>query len=193
VAKDKKKEDKPDAGEPVNKKGGGLLMQIVVLLVMCGLAGGAGWGMSGFMSAPAVAEGEATHGPAEGAAEHAAAPAGKDVHGAPAADGHGESKDGEAPSLMGSSLLLEPIVTNIASPQDVWVRLEMALVAEGPLEEKIIQTVREDLFAYVRTLRLSQLEGPSGFISLKADLLDRAKIRSEDKVSAVLIKTLLFE
>jgi flagellar protein FliL len=194
VAKDKKKEDKPEAGEPGKKKGGGLVMQIVVLLVMCGLAGGAGWGMSGFMSAPSAAEGETAHTSTEGApADHAAAPAGKDAHGAPAADAHGESKDGEAPTLMGSALLLEPIVTNIASPQDVWVRLEMALVADGPLEEKIVQTVREDLFAYVRTLRLSQLEGPSGFISMKADLLDRARIRSEDKVSAVLIKTLLFE
>jgi flagellar protein FliL len=193
MAKDKKKEDEPEAGEPAKKNGGGLVMQIVVLLVMCGLAGGAGWGTSGFMSAPVAAEDEAAHAPADRAAkEHAAAPA-KEAHGAPAAEGHGESKEGEAPSLMGSALLLEPIVTNIASPQDVWVRLEMALVADGPLEEKLAQTVREDLFAYVRTLRLSQLEGPSGFISLKADLLDRAKIRSEDKISAVLIKTLLFE
>jgi flagellar protein FliL len=194
VAKEKKKEEKVEAGEPAKKKGGGLVMQIVVLLVMCALAGGAGWGMSGFMSAPPSSESEAEHAPAEGtAADHAAASADKDAHGAPAADGHGEAKDGETPSLMGSAQLLEPIVTNIASPQDVWVRLEMALVAEGPLEERLVQTVREDLFAYVRTLRLSQLEGPSGFISLKADLLDRAKIRSEDKVSAVLIKTLLFE
>jgi flagellar protein FliL len=184
VAKDEKKNDKTDKSKAAKKKGGGLIVQIVLLLVMCCLAGGAGWGMSGFVSASAPAKDEAAH---------AAAPVAKDAHGVPAADGHGESKEGKVASLMGSALLLEPIVTNIASPQDVWVRLEMALVAEGPLEEKIVQTVREDLFAYVRTLRLSQLEGPSGFISLKADLLDRAKIRSEDKVSAVLIKTLLFE
>lgn len=188
MAKDKKKEDKPEPGESAKKKGGGLVMQVVVLLVMCGLAGGAGWGMSGFMSAPAPSEGETAH--------QAAEPAGhaeKNEHGTPAEDGHGGSKEAGTPSLMGSARLLEPIVTNIASPQDVWVRLEMALVADAALEEKLVQTIREDLFAYVRTLRLSQLEGPSGFISLKADLLDRAKIRSEDKVSAVLIKTLLFE
>jgi flagellar protein FliL len=191
VAKDEKKNNKSEATKSASKKGGGLIMQIVLLLVMCGLAGGAGWAMSGFMSASAPAKDEAAR--AAAGTGHAAAPTEKDAHAAPVKDGHGETKEGEAPSLMGSALLLEPIVTNIASPQDVWVRLEMALVAEGPLEEKIVQTVREDLFAYVRTLRLSQLEGPSGFISLKADLLDRAKIRSEDKVSAVLIKTLLFE
>jgi flagellar protein FliL len=191
VAKDEKKNDKSEETKSANKKGGGLIMQMVLLLVMCALAGGAGWAMSGFMSASAPAKDEAAR--ASAGTEHTDAPTETDAHAAPVEDGHGESKEGEAPSLLGSALLLEPIVTNIASPQDVWVRLEMALVAEGPLEEKIVQTVREDLFAYVRTLRLSQLEGPSGFISLKADLLDRAKIRSEDKVSAVLIKTLLFE
>jgi flagellar protein FliL len=181
----------PDEPKQEKKKSGSLVMQLVMLLVMSGLAGGAGWGMSSFMTAQQSPGGKMPPLPAAG---HEAAPAGATDHAAPAA-GHGEggAKDEGPPSLMGSALLLEPIVTNIASPQDVWVRLELALVAETPLDEKLTQTIREDLFAYVRTVRLSQLEGPSGFISLKADLLDRAKIRSEDKVSAVLIKTLLFE
>jgi flagellar protein FliL len=188
MAKTETKEDK--------KRGGSLIMQLAVLVLMSALAGGAGWGMSGFMSAPPAPEGEEATAPAVGqeAAKHAA-PAPEGAHGAPTGDGHGESspKDGEPASLMGNALLLEPIVTNIASPQDVWVRLELALVAGAPLDGELAQAIREDLFAYVRTVRLSQLEGPSGFISLKADLLDRAKIRSEDKVNAVLIKTLLFE
>jgi flagellar protein FliL len=181
------------------KKGSSLITQIIVLLVMSGLAGGAGWGMSSFMTAQQIAAGDAGTVPGEGhetskpeGAKHETAAA-VDAHGAPSGGGHGGSKEGEPASLMGSALLLEPIVTNIASPQDVWVRLEIALVAQTPLEEKLTQTIREDMFAYVRTLRLSQLEGPSGFINLKADMLDRAKTRSEDKVSAVLIKTLLFE
>ncbi len=184
------------------KKGGSLIMQLVILLVMSALAGGAGWGMSGFMSAPAAAPGsEAAASAGEGeqaskdSAKDHAEPAAADAHAAPAGEGHGggDAKDGETPSLMGDATLLEPIVTNIAAPEDVWVRLELAIVAGAPLEGRLVQTIREDLFAYVRTIRLSQLEGPSGFISLKADLLDRAKIRSEDRVSAVLIKTLLFE
>lgn len=170
------------------KKGGSLIVQIAVLLVMSALAGGAGWGMSGFMSAP---ESPVATADTPAPVDHSAPAA--DAHGAPASDGHGDAKEGETPSLMGNALLLEPIVTNIASPQDVWVRMELALVAASPLEGELAQAIREDLFAYVRTLRLSQLEGPSGFIALKADLLDRAKIRSEDKVSAVLVKTLLFE
>jgi flagellar protein FliL len=191
MAKTEPKEEKRE------KKSGSLIMQLAVLVVMSALAGGAGWGMSGFMSAPQILEGGAATVPSEGreaAKEESSgqsAAANPNSHGAPAGGGHGEG--GEPASLMGSAALLEPIVTNIASPQDVWVRLELALVAEPPLEEKLVQAIREDLFAYVRTVRLSQLEGPSGFISLKADLLDRARIRSEDKVSAVLIKTLLFE
>jgi flagellar protein FliL len=183
------------AAKEDKRKGGSLVMQLGILVVMSALAGGAGWGMSGFMAAAQAPASEGPEAPADVAADHSASAASADAHGAPAADGHGNdaAKEGEAPSLMGNALLLEPIVTNIASPQDVWVRLELALVAGAPLEGDLVQMIREDLFAYVRTVRLSQLEGPSGFISLKADLLDRAKIRSEDKVSAILIKTLLFE
>ena len=50
-----------------------------------------------------------------------------------------------------------------------------------------------DFLAFVRTLKLHQIEGASGFQHFKADLEDRAAIRSGGHVKQVLIRTLLFE
>ena len=45
----------------------------------------------------------------------------------------------------------------------------------------------------MRTVKLHQIEGASGFQHLKADLEERAAIRSDGHVKQVLIRTLLFE
>jgi flagellar protein FliL len=164
-------------------KGPSLAVQAIVFVALTLMAGGAGWGMGQFVGAGKDAAPSAE-----------AAKAAPEAHGAaPAEKGGHEAAGGAHSPLTGNALLLEPMVTNLASPADVWVRLEMALVVEHPLEEEMTQSIGQDLFGYVRTLRLNQLEGPSGFLNFKADLLERAKIRSEGKVKAVLIKTLLFE
>jgi flagellar protein FliL len=173
---------KPAVDKP---KGPSIIVQAAVFAVLTLMAGGAGWGMGQFVSADKTAAPAGQPASLKAAPEpHGEAPASKDGHEA-AGSAHGV--------LVGNSLLLEPMVTNLASPSDVWVRLEMALVVEEPLEEEMTQAIHQDLFSYVRTIRLNQLEGPSGYLNFKADLLDRAKIRSEGKVKAVLVKTLLFE
>jgi flagellar FliL protein len=42
-------------------------------------------------------------------------------------------------------------------------------------------------------VKLAQVEGASGFQHLKADLEERAAVRSGGKVRKILIRTLLFE
>jgi flagellar protein FliL len=177
LAAEKPAEDKP--------KGPSIIVQAAVFAVLTLMAGGAGWGMGQFVGTGKDAA------PAQPAAAVKAAPG---EHGEASAqkDGH-EAAGGAHGAMVGNSLLLEPMVTNLASPEEVWVRLEMALVVEEPLEEEMTQAIHQDLFSYVRTIRLNQLKGPSGYINFKSDLLDRAKIRSDGKVKAVLIKTLLFE
>lgn len=166
-------------------KGPSIIVQAAVFAVLTLMAGGAGWGMGQFVGAGTDTDAAAQPMPAN------AAPQAKG-EAAAQKEGH-EAAEGAQGVLVGNSFLLEPMVTNLASPSDVWVRLEMALVTEAPLEEEMTQAIHQDLFTYVRTIRLNQLEGPSGYLNFKADLLDRAKIRSEGKVKAVLIKTLLFE
>jgi flagellar protein FliL len=175
------------------KKGPSLIVQIAVMAGMTVAAVGIGWFGGSMLSggaAPAAATGEA---PA--AAAHA--PAADAGHGEDT--GHGEAKEGEhgaegAPAGNPLILNLAPITTNLAAPSDTWLRLELAVQLETPSEDPTLaDTIQQDLLAYMRTVKLHQIEGASGFQHLKADLTERAAIRSDGNVKAVLIRTLLFE
>lgn len=88
---------------------------------------------------------------------------------------------------------LEPITTNLSGPTSTWVRMELALVFNGAPDLIVAQTVQQDLLAYMRTVKIHQVESASGFQHLKSDMEERAAIRSGGKVRQVLIRTLLFE
>lgn len=88
---------------------------------------------------------------------------------------------------------LEPVTTNLAGPSNTWVRIEMALIFDGEADTMIAQAVQQDVLAYLRTVKVHQVEGASGFQHLKTDLEERAAIRSDGKVTGILIRTLLFE
>ncbi len=177
-------------GQPPARKGSSLLMQGGALLATTLLAVGMGW-FAGGRLAPA----ETTQA-SEAAVPSAHAPAGS--HGAaPAAGGHGGSAEhGEAEEAapgFPTIIPLAPINTNLAAPTDVWVRMELSLEFKNAPEPGMADSIHQDILAYARTLKLYQLEGASGIIHLKADLDERAKLRSGNKVSRVLIRTLLFE
>jgi flagellar FliL protein len=174
------------------KKGPSLIVQIAVMAGMTVAAVGIGWlggSMLGGEAAPAAATGEAP------AAAHGPAP--KVGHGEDA--GHGEAKEGEhgaqdAPAGDPLILSLAPITTNLAAPSDTWLRLELAVQLEKPAEDPTLaDTIQQDLLAFMRTVKLHQIEGASGFQHLKADLTERAAVRSGGNVKAVLIRTMLFE
>ena len=91
--------------------------------------------------------------------------------------------------------ILPPVITNLATP-DSWVRMEAILVydgADGKLPSTLPAEITEDILALMRTLTLSHVAGPSGFLHLKGDIVERANQRSEGRVSDVLISTLVFE
>jgi flagellar protein FliL len=91
---------------------------------------------------------------------------------------------------------LPPIVTNLGSPQDTWIRLEGSLVFDPkalPHPEAMAGKIGEDLLAYLRTATLKQLEGPVGLQSLRQDLNERAAIRSEGRVRELVIRTLVMQ
>ena len=90
---------------------------------------------------------------------------------------------------------LPPVITNMATA-DSWVRIEAALVydgASGKLPAPLPVEITEDILALMRTLTLSQVAGPSGFLHLKGDITERAQQRSEGRISDVLILSLVFE
>lgn len=177
----------PDDAQPA-KSGPSMIIQIAVLLLMTGVATGMGFVSAGFIAPPPPAAeaadeaaAEAAHGPEAGA------------HGKEEA-GHGEEAEGEEPvSALPHAVMLPSITTNLASPSDIWVRMELAIVYDGPPDPVTTEAIHQDLLAFMRTVKMHQIEGASGFQHLRADIEDRIRTRSEGKVTRVLIRTLLFE
>lgn len=124
-------------------------------------------------------------------------------------NGHGETqdtaKDNEETAFgndedashsengQGKSVTLEPVLTNISTPSDVWIRFESVLELSEPLPKEITNQIHQDFLAYFHSLHLSELTGASAFMDLKTELLARANVRAEGKVETVYIKTFLFE
>jgi len=166
-----------DAADPLPAKTGpSLVIQLGALLLMTVAAAGTGWVSGGFLTG-----GE----PAPEAAAHAAAAG---AHRADAAAGHGA----EAP-VSETVIPLGSITTNLAAPSDIWVRMEASIVLDEPQDEELPGIIQQDLLAYLRTVKMHQIEGASGLRHFKEDIEERASIRSGGHVKRVLIKTLLFE
>ncbi|MEP9372691.1 flagellar basal body-associated FliL family protein [Mesorhizobium sp. KR1-2] len=153
-------------------KGPSLIVQGAVLLAMTAAAIGLGWVSGQYLhSRDAAAKAEAA-----------------------AAEGHDgkNAATGEA-DTRGIVVELAPITTNLGVPGDMWVRLEASIVVDQPPSPSLADDIHQDLLAFLRTVRIYQIEGASGFRNLKTDLEERARIRSDGHVKHVLIRTLLFE
>jgi len=97
--------------------------------------------------------------------------------------------------IYGNSVLqkIDPIVTNLASPADKWIRLEAAVVfANGAIADPqaVATKIREEILAYCRTLTLDQLKGPSALQHLSEDLSKRVQLRTNGAVTELVIETL---
>jgi len=88
---------------------------------------------------------------------------------------------------------LEPIVSNLAYPSENWLRLEVALMFNGPPDAKIAEDVHQDILAYIRTVSLQQIEGPRGFQYLRDDIQERVDLRSAGRVTKVMFRTFVIE
>lgn len=176
---------------PPKKTGPSLVIQIAVLLVMTLVAVGGGWFSGGYLNSGSNGSASAEGEPAEAAGGHGEAPKVDDGHGKPAADALGGK---EAAPGQGTIIDLPPMTTNLAAPSEVWVRLEATMVLDVPSQDPTLPNlVHQDLLAFLRTVKMHQVEGASGFQHLKADLEERASIRSDGHVKSLLIRTLLFE
>jgi flagellar FliL protein len=148
------------------------------LLALTVLGGGGGWFL-GTMIAPDVKS-----------AEQAVA-----TEAASAAE---QKKEGEAglPHISTEAnniVQLEPITSNLAYPSENWVRLEVALLFDGPPDVKMAEDIHQDIMAYIRTVSLQQIEGPRGFQYLKDDIQERVDLRSQGRVSKVMFRTFVIE
>jgi flagellar protein FliL len=98
---------------------------------------------------------------------------------------------------VGTSLhKIPPVIANLASPEDVWVRLEASIILadeEVGSPGVLAGEIAEDILAYLRTVSLPQIEGPSGLLHLHEDLNDRVAIRSGERVRELIIETLVVQ
>ena len=156
------------------KKGPSLVVQFAMLMVVTAAAVGMGWLSGGYLKG------------AGGPVPVPAAPENQGKTEKPAATGQ-EAAAG--PTLV----QLAPITTNLASPADVWIRVEASVVYDAPQPQAMTEEIHQDLLALVRTLKMHQIEGASGYQHLKADLEERAAIRSGGHAKQILIRTMLLE
>lgn len=159
------------AGAPAPEKKPGLLMPLLIVTLLA-LAAGAGLGLQ-----------------LAGTVEQAVT---KKVAAEP------EKKP--APPLRHSGDLvlkdLKPVVVNLSAPSSTFIRIETAIVFKnGALTNPDVTAaeLREDIMAYMRTLALSQLEGPSALQHLREDLNERARARSDGKVDELILSTLVVQ
>lgn len=149
--------------------GPSLVVQLAVLAALTAGAIGAGWVAASMIAIPQTqASGEVTP-------ERAT-----------------ETRTGEMSNGVGI-VHIDPITTNMGTPVDMWIRLELSLVFSGEPDLAMAELIHQDLLAYMRTVKVQQIQGASGFQHLKSDLAERADIRSEGVVRDVLIRTMLVE
>jgi flagellar FliL protein len=156
------------AAAPKPTKGGFPLIAILIVTVLAGAIGGF-FGMQ----VPSLVE-----------------------SGGPAGHGAEQGKPGGPEVKKMDIHNLPPITTNLANPSTTWIRLETAVLVKlpvGPDIDALYAKIAEDLVAYLRTVSLSQLEGPSGFQHLREDLNDRVRARSEGKAVELIIQALVVE
>jgi flagellar FliL protein len=164
----------PDAEEqPAAPKGLSVMSLVIAMVILTGVGVGAG----GLLGLQLIAKLE------KPAASKAEAP----------------SVQGPKSRYAGSNVNvkpLPPIVTNLASPERTWVRLEGSIVVDGDqtAESNVLAAqISEDVVAFLRTVSLAQIQGPSGFQHLREDLNERVRVRSGGKVRDMVIQTFIVE
>ncbi|MGO9485193.1 MAG: flagellar basal body-associated FliL family protein [Rhodomicrobium sp.] len=90
---------------------------------------------------------------------------------------------------------LQSIVTNLGSPADTYVRLEAGIVIEAGTSDAdaIAARVATDFLAYLRTVSLAEIQGPTGFQYFREDLKSHAIKQGRGKVQDVYITGFVIE
>jgi flagellar FliL protein len=100
------------------------------------------------------------------------------------------------PSLQGLVPMPIPtIITNLAGPGRVWVRLEFSVLLPKDFKQSdaLAAQISQDTISYLRTVPLSQLEGPYGLTFLREDLEERVQIRIGEQAQGILFSSFIVE
>jgi flagellar FliL protein len=89
-----------------------------------------------------------------------------------------------------------PVLTTLADPKGKWIRLEGSILIDtesGKAPELLAEEAGEQILAYLRSVRLDQLDSASGILGLKDDLDETLTTLSGGQVRRVLIHGLVVE
>jgi flagellar FliL protein len=103
-----------------------------------------------------------------------------------------------SPVYTGHSHLtpLAPIITNLAAPNDTWIRIEASIVfvdEDTAADEILAAEISEDLLAYLRSVTLAQIDGPSGISNLRNDLTEYVVTRSGGRAQELVVHSLIVQ
>lgn len=91
---------------------------------------------------------------------------------------------------------LPAVVTNLAEPEGARVRMQVAMVYPKKGVENaalLAAKINDDIVAFLKTLTVTELQGPTGLQSLREDLNERAAVRSDGKVREIIIEALVVQ
>ncbi len=166
----------------------GKMLDIVVILLLTLVAAGAGLGVG------ILFKGDAQQPQAEAAAPEAAKPP----------ETTGEEGNIDAPEEVGLKedlaglkiFAFPPVLTTLAEPKGKWIRVEGSILISPEADQQpeiLAEKSGEQILTYLRSLRLDQLEGPSGLLSIRADLNETVATLSGGQVKGILIHGIVVE
>ena len=125
----------------------------------------------------------------------AEAPVASTEDGEPSSQG---STEKGIPDLSSGEFMLKPfptIITNLAEPKSSWIRLEGQFLVkkETPDVDTVVLRTGQGVLTYLRTVKLSQIEGASAFLFLRDDLNDLVLTLSDGQIREVLIQSFVIE
>lgn len=174
-----------EAGEEDNGgKKSGLMMTLVGAGIATIVAAGAGWFIGGMLAPQSIEMQEAAQPSEEAQAQ---------TQSNNNDDGGDEEVLPEVGAPGPNLIVMQSLTTNIAYPEEKWIRMEVSLVVKETPDDELVELIHQDMLAYLRTLSLQQLQGARGFRYVREDLRERAILRSEGIVENILVRTFVVE
>ena len=106
------------------------------------------------------------------------------------------SDEGEEEKSLRNIIMLEPVLVLLRESKNTFIRLELAIVLnedEPAFDTESLTRLKSDISDYSRTLSLQQIQGPSGYLHFRDDLLDRVRLTTDGKVRDVLVLSMVAE
>ena len=190
-------------------KSGGIVAIVIALAVVSilGLGGGYAFSIVSLPTTPAIeTTKEVSTAPAKPATEVAPSEA-KDAasaHGAESTKVKAEAELAPVPEAVDERINLKDfvlgplpaVVTNLAQPTNVWIRLDGFLVIKKSPDIKVADTGPQMvpfILAYLKSAKITDLQGAGGLNALNSDLNEIVRSASNGNVHSVLLTGFVVE